>query len=72
MPLDFSTKSRGECLRRNLVGIPRDEDFVGNRVDSGGHPEKFEKYYAGTHMPLVYDVKEIKRTELAVGISVAY
>jgi uncharacterized protein (TIGR02118 family) len=29
---------------------------------------RFEKYYPGTHMPLVYDVKEIKRTELAVGI----
>jgi hypothetical protein len=22
------------------------------------NPEEFEKYYAGTHMPLVYDVKE--------------
>ena len=32
------------------------------------NPEEFEKYYAETHMPLVYDVKEIKRTELAVGI----
>ena len=32
------------------------------------NPEEFEKYYAGTHMPLVYDVKEIKRSELALGI----
>jgi uncharacterized protein (TIGR02118 family) len=32
------------------------------------NPEQFEKYYTGTHMPLVYDVKEIKRTELAMGI----
>jgi uncharacterized protein (TIGR02118 family) len=32
------------------------------------NPEEFEKYYTGTHMPLVYEVKEIRRTELAVGI----
>jgi uncharacterized protein (TIGR02118 family) len=38
-----------------LYGAPKD-------------PEEFEKYYSGTHMPLVYAVKEIKRTELAVGI----
>jgi uncharacterized protein (TIGR02118 family) len=38
-----------------LYGAPKD-------------PAAFEKYYLEKHMPLVYAVKEIKRTELAVGL----
>jgi uncharacterized protein (TIGR02118 family) len=38
-----------------LYGAPKD-------------PAQFEKYYAETHMPMVYAVKEIKRTELAMGL----
>ena len=38
-----------------LYGAPKD-------------PARFEKYYAETHMPMVYAVKEIKRTELATGL----
>jgi uncharacterized protein (TIGR02118 family) len=38
-----------------LYGTPKD-------------PAQFEKYYAETHMPMVYAVKEIKRTELATGL----
>jgi uncharacterized protein (TIGR02118 family) len=38
-----------------LYGAPKD-------------PVQFEKYYAETHMPMVYAVKEIKRTELAMGL----
>jgi uncharacterized protein (TIGR02118 family) len=28
-------------------------------------PEEFDKYYYGTHMPMVYAVKEIKKVEIA-------
>ena len=38
-----------------LFGTPKD-------------PAQFEKYYAETHMPMVYAVKEIKRTEVAMGL----
>jgi uncharacterized protein (TIGR02118 family) len=38
-----------------LYGTPKD-------------PAQFEKYYAETHMPMVYAVKEIKRTEVAMGL----
>jgi uncharacterized protein (TIGR02118 family) len=38
-----------------LYGAPKD-------------PAQFEKYYAETHMPMVYAVNEIKRTELATGL----
>jgi uncharacterized protein (TIGR02118 family) len=38
-----------------LYGAPKD-------------PAAFEKYYLEKHMPLVYALKEIKRTELAVGL----
>ncbi len=38
-----------------LYGAPKD-------------PAQFEKYYAETHMPMVYAVKEIKRTEVAMGL----
>jgi uncharacterized protein (TIGR02118 family) len=31
-------------------------------------PAQFEKYYAETHMPMVYAVKEIKRVEVAKGL----
>ena len=39
-----------------LYGAPKD-------------PAEFEKYYLEKHMPLVYAVKEIKSTELGVGLS---
>ena len=31
-------------------------------------PEDFEKYYLGTHMPMVYAVKELKHTEVSIGL----
>ncbi len=38
-----------------LYGAPKD-------------PAAFEKYYLGTHMPMVYKIKGIKRIELAKGL----
>jgi uncharacterized protein (TIGR02118 family) len=38
-----------------LYGAPKD-------------PAAFEKYYAGTHMPMLYKAKGIKRIELAKGL----
>ncbi|HEX7969190.1 MAG TPA: EthD family reductase [Stellaceae bacterium] len=38
-----------------LYGMPKD-------------PAAFEKYYLGTHMPMVYKIKGIKRVELAKGL----
>lgn len=31
-------------------------------------PDEFEKYYSGTHMPMVYAVKGIRRVELAKAV----
>ena len=31
-------------------------------------PAAFEKYYLGTHMPLVYAFKELKRVEISLGL----
>jgi uncharacterized protein (TIGR02118 family) len=45
----------GEIKITVLYGAPKD-------------PAQFEKYYAETHMPMVYAVNEIKRTELATGL----
>jgi uncharacterized protein (TIGR02118 family) len=39
-----------------LYGAPKD-------------PAAFEKYYATTHMPMVYAVKGVKRVELAKGLA---
>jgi uncharacterized protein (TIGR02118 family) len=38
-----------------LYGAPKD-------------PAQFEKYYAETHMPMIYAIKEIKRPEIAIGL----
>jgi uncharacterized protein (TIGR02118 family) len=45
----------GEIKLTVLYGEPKD-------------PAQFEKYYAETHMPTVYAVKEIKRIEVAKGL----
>jgi uncharacterized protein (TIGR02118 family) len=54
--LVMGTGSSAEAARKGikitvLYGAPKD-------------PAAFEKYYAGTHMPMVYKVKGIKRVEL--------
>jgi uncharacterized protein (TIGR02118 family) len=38
-----------------LYGAPKD-------------PAQFEKYYAETHMPMIYAIKEVKRPEIATGL----
>jgi len=49
---DARAEGKGEAKATVLYGMPKS-------------PEDFEKYYLGTHMPMVYKVKGIKRIELA-------
>lgn len=51
---EAATKAKGVKLTV-LYGAPKD-------------PAAFEKYYAGTHMPMLYKIKGIKRIELAKGL----
>ncbi|MGA2129979.1 MAG: EthD family reductase [Xanthobacteraceae bacterium] len=49
-------EGKGEVKITVLYGTPKS-------------PDDFEKYYLGTHMPMVYKISGIKRTELAKCIS---
>ena len=51
---EAATKAKGVKLTV-LYGAPKD-------------PAAFEKYYLGTHMPMLYKVKGIKHIELAKGL----
>jgi uncharacterized protein (TIGR02118 family) len=48
---DAASEGKGMVKVTALYGTPKD-------------PAAFEAYYAGTHMPMVYQVKELARVEL--------